>query len=165
MADILEMSQTGYAKFEKSKPENISLSVAVRIARALDIKFIDLFDIEDNTSEGQEEKLRAKIKELNEKILQLENTITLAGQLLQLYKQSNIINEKMFSIYVDEIPIKDGSEFQISLPELRKRATKQLLDEQPGLFELKFHKIDLPIIEEQKNRITTDIDKLIEDKS
>jgi transcriptional regulator with XRE-family HTH domain len=72
IADILGISQTGYAKIEKGKPENISLSVAVGIAKALDVGFNDLFDIVGDSQiyeqlRTENERLKGEVE--NQKLL------------------------------------------------------------------------------------------------
>ena len=73
LADAIGISQTGYAKIERGDTENIPLSVAVGIAKALNVGFNELFDIDGDSQKidglnGQIEELKAKIEELKERI-------------------------------------------------------------------------------------------------
>jgi len=66
MAEIMGISQTGYAKIENGITESVSLPVAVNIAKALNVGFNELFDIDGDSQ---------KIDSLNNEIEELKKTI------------------------------------------------------------------------------------------
>jgi transcriptional regulator with XRE-family HTH domain len=60
------ITQSGYAKIERGDTENIPLSVAVGIAKALDVGFNDLFNIDGDSQ--RIESLNGRIETLREMI-------------------------------------------------------------------------------------------------
>ena len=101
MAELIGISQTGYAKIESTVTENIALSVAVSMAKALNVGFNELFDIDGDSQKI--EKLEKKIEKLEKENKTHENNILLYEILFKNFKQ--MVLEK--SDYVTEYFISD----------------------------------------------------------
>lgn len=83
LAEAIGISQTGYAKIERGDTENIPLSVAVGIAKALNVGFNELFDID-----GDSRKIDGLINEIE----LLKNRISEKSLLIEA-----LMNEKLHS--------------------------------------------------------------------
>lgn len=84
MAELLGISQTGYAKIESAVTENIALSVAVGIAKALNVGFNELFDIDGDSQKI--DSLNLQIVELKKKQVDQEKFIFLQEIFHQNFK-------------------------------------------------------------------------------
>lgn len=78
LAKDIGISQTGYAKMERGETDNIPLSVAVGIAKTLNIGFNELFDIDGDSQKIDSlviiiEDQKKKIEELKDQITLLKN--------------------------------------------------------------------------------------------
>ena len=78
IAQVIGISQTGYAKMERGDTDNLPLSVAVGIAKALNVGFNELFDIDGDSQKinllGETiEDQKQKIEELKDQITLLKN--------------------------------------------------------------------------------------------
>ena len=76
MADLIGISQTGYAKIESAVTENIALSVAVGMAKALNVGFNELFNIDGDSQ---------KIDELSNQIVNLNKINNDQKNIIKLY--------------------------------------------------------------------------------
>ena len=84
LAEAIGISQTGYAKIERGDTENIPLSVAVGIAKALNVGFNELFNIDGDSRKI--DGLNGQIEELNDKIAEKDKMIKLQDQVNQNLK-------------------------------------------------------------------------------
>lgn len=86
MANIIGISDTALAKIEKGKNENIKIDTGIKIAKALDVSFNELFEIE-MPSAANEKKLEEEIKRLEEMVSQQNEMLELQGKMIKLYKE------------------------------------------------------------------------------
>ncbi len=71
VADIAGITQSALASIENNKTKNIFLEVAKGIAKAMEVSFDELFEVESGSREKEEhkaeiERLRGQVKSLNE---------------------------------------------------------------------------------------------------
>lgn len=81
LAKSVGLSQTGYAKMESGATGNISLSVALGIAKALNVGFNELFDIDGDSR---------KIEKLEKEISELQDELRVKESLYRLTKSALI---------------------------------------------------------------------------
>lgn len=89
MAELLDISQTGYSKIEKGTYDNISLELAIKIANILGMPFDELFEIEAQIN-------HLEIEGLKNKILDLEAGIELRDKIIADYSKMFDDNKDMF---------------------------------------------------------------------
>jgi transcriptional regulator with XRE-family HTH domain len=91
MAQIIDISQAAYAKIESGLTDNITIDVGKGIAKALEVSFNELFEIEALQNDSLLEELKAENERLekeNERLLrELDNYQTF----INLLKDRNMI--------------------------------------------------------------------------
>lgn len=87
MARACGMTQTAYANIEEEKTKSISIEVGKKIAIALNIGFIELFDIDRDNQ--RVEDLRARVREQTGKIEELKERIVEKDILIKYFSRSN----------------------------------------------------------------------------
>jgi len=100
MASKVGLSQPGYAKIESGVTENMSLSLAIKISKVLEIGFNELYDIDGDSQ---------KIDSLNNEIEILKKRIVELEEQLDDKRKANLSNEEtikywnLFAKYSREI--------------------------------------------------------------
>ena len=135
MAEIIGISQAAYAKIESGYTQNITIDIGKGIAKALEISFNELFNIEIPEIG---ENLPAKIDQLEKRIIELEDQLSDKKELLKYYQESYTVTEKMIIILAEDIfSKKQTAKVSINVSELRSRAITELQKEYPDFFTLK----------------------------
>ncbi|MFA5478942.1 MAG: helix-turn-helix transcriptional regulator [Candidatus Muiribacteriota bacterium] len=83
IAELIGIKQSTYSLIEDGKTKNISLNVAIGIAKALDVSFNELFDIEYKPEDTQ--IIEKYLKENTE----LKETVQKNNQLIELLQHKN----------------------------------------------------------------------------
>lgn len=108
VANIINISQAAYAKIESGFTKSITIEIGKGIAKALDVSFNELFDIDaPSASIDQTEKLIVEIEALKK---QLDEKMLLIDLLLrekEIYKQTSI---EAIVRYSDDMLIKINEE-------------------------------------------------------
>lgn len=91
MAEIIGISQAAYAKIECGITQNITIDIGKGIAKALEISFNELFEIEVAENKGQEVELKAEIDRQKDLINGQKELITI------LKEQNEILNPFRFA--------------------------------------------------------------------
>lgn len=87
MAEACGIKQSSYANIENGKTQTISIEVGKGIAKALNMPFGELFEVEAAGANAVE--LEKKVKELEEKISALENRIKEKDKIIELIEKEN----------------------------------------------------------------------------
>lgn len=114
MADLIGISQAAYGKIESGFTKSISIDIGKGIAKALNVSFGELFDVEDTNSEDLKKQhevwekemqvLWDSIKKKNKEIEDKELIIELLKREREIYKQSVIISiETYYSHRLSEL--------------------------------------------------------------
>ena len=122
IAQVIGISQTGYAKMERGDTDNLPLSVAVGIAKALNVGFNELFDIDGDSQKIN--LLGETIEDQKQKIEELKDQITLLKNEKEHIKAHLVM--QMVSSYSWEIEAIDY-ESGASKSEERKDALSQIM--------------------------------------
>jgi transcriptional regulator with XRE-family HTH domain len=96
MAETMGISQTGYAKIESGVTESVSLPVAVMIAKALNVGFNELFDIDGDSEKI--DRLTKEIEWLNKRIWELEEQLIDKRNIIQFLSSNDLLLEVAWSI-------------------------------------------------------------------
>ncbi len=142
MAKAAGMSRSAYIAFEnrnetENKTETLSLTAAFGIAKALGISFNELFEIEvfvTNVSgaAGELEKLQERVKELEKRITEKDNLISLLQNENKWVKYENALNRilKNFTELInDEMYFEKTKDAKrIPIIEFRKENLKEIID-------------------------------------
>ncbi len=148
LARKIGMSDTALAKIEKGNNDNIKIDTGVRIAKALEVSFVELFEIELPES-PIEESLNAQIERL-EKMLELKEGIEkLKDQKIALqkenldsllifkeaYVQEVVLGFEMVKTVERKIKEKYGDEYEASFnpEEIKKETIEHLQNEFPSI--------------------------------
>ncbi len=100
MASLVGLSQPGYAKIESGITENVSLSLAIKISKALGVGFNELFDIDGDSQKI--DSLKSDIETLKKRILGLEEQLNDKRQIIQFLSDNNFLKEIAWVIYCRE---------------------------------------------------------------
>lgn len=142
MAEMIGISQAAYGKIESGFTKSITIEVGKGIAKALNIPFGELFEIDETRIDSQ--KVETKIIELQKKITELEErseerkaTIDLLIQKIDIYKRAIyevfwVQTNLTVNIYDERIK-NAGSEVEIST---LKKKKEFLLNSQQRLLDL-----------------------------
>lgn len=87
LAEIAGVSQPTIYNLEHGKADNITLSIGKNIAKALEVSFNELFDIE-NSIAGKSEAA-AELDQLRAKVMELEKWIDIKDKLIKLLQDEN----------------------------------------------------------------------------
>jgi transcriptional regulator with XRE-family HTH domain len=101
VAKIIGISQAAYGKIESGFTKSITIEVGKGIAKALNIPFGELFEIEGIGSDLLE--LEKQINQLKEKIKSLENQITDKELIIEMFKSEKERIRKDMLHYLEEI--------------------------------------------------------------
>ncbi|MDB4582951.1 helix-turn-helix transcriptional regulator [Draconibacterium sp.] len=172
VAEIIGISQAGYAKIEKIKDgKSISIKNGISIAKALNISFNELFDIEKPVNPEE--------VDLTNENMRLKKELALKEELSELYKEKNELLKPYRQAYIQELAIGETMvivtekkvretienalvergvkpellkeiKYNITSAELRQEAIKHLKKEYPHL---DFDSFYYPTLNEIKNKI------------
>jgi transcriptional regulator with XRE-family HTH domain len=81
MAEIIGISPTGYAKIENGETKSITIEIAKRISKAINIHFNQLFEIEQPKQESD------KVRELTDEYKKLFKELSIQEQISKLQDQ------------------------------------------------------------------------------
>ena len=124
LAQEIGISQTGYAKIERGDTDTIPLSVAIGIAKSLNVGFNELFDIDGDSHKI--DNLWKTIEDQKQKIEELKDQITLLKNEKEHIKAHLVM--QMVSSYSWEIGAIDY-EYAASKSEERKSALGKILED------------------------------------
>ena len=100
VADKAGIKPSSYFSIEEGKTKNISIEVGKGIARALDIPFTKLFEIEDTGSEI--EHLKATVYDLEKKVVDLMGRIEEKDLLIEMFKNEKVRISKILLNFLEE---------------------------------------------------------------
>jgi len=101
ISEISPISQAAYAKIESGATVGISIEYAKGIAKALDVSFNELFEIENSAHENNSVEFEKKIEEHKNRILELEKTIALYEKLNKSFQNAILeANSEASSIFI-----------------------------------------------------------------
>lgn len=99
VAEIAGISQAAYAKIENGTTEKFSIDVAKGIAKALEVSFNELFDIELPEAQA-DEQLRIENQKLKQQIADLTNVqLKDKTSLIEGLRSNNILYDFAMSLY------------------------------------------------------------------
>ena len=102
MADLLGITQAGYANIESNSKVKLSLANAVGIAKALEIGFNELYDIDGDSQKIDD--LNKEIETLKKRVVELDEQLNDKRQLIQfLSDRSELLKEFAWMIYCEEL--------------------------------------------------------------
>ena len=100
LAELAGVSQPTIYNIENGKAASITLSVGKRIAKALDISFAELFEIENTGTEKAE--LEDRIKKLEEKVGELTSRLKEKDFVIEMFKNEKTRISKDISHFLEE---------------------------------------------------------------
>lgn len=125
------ISDTALSKLETGKTTSITIDLGKSIAKALEISFNELFDIEVDENKGQEVELKTEINRLNDLINSQKEFITILKEQNEILKpfRSAFIQERTISelmVYASIERMKElaqkGEKIEITSPDVRQDA-------------------------------------------
>jgi len=122
------ISNTAYSKIEKGITKSISLDIAIKIAKVLDVDFNELFDIE---KPDYQDDLNVEIEILKKRIIELESQLE-DKKRLEKYLSKDLLNIKPLILnWVEEFHLTEPDFIKSENPEAIKNSSlfKSLLSE------------------------------------